>query len=108
MRISFDYDGTLGDNESIQDLARVLSKDPNVDLYILTSRDPKIDNRDLYQLIEDLNLNIKEVIFSFMQLKSVFIKNRNIDLHFDDNEEDIFDINESIGRNIAMKVNYKW
>lgn len=108
MRISLDVDGVFADNETIQQLAVVLNANPNVELYILTSRDPILDNRDLYKLIKDLNLNIKEVIFACMETKVSKVIKYNIDLHFDDDEIDVKQINYETGKNKAVLVNFNW
>lgn len=95
MKISFDFDGCLGDNKYIQMLALSMVKH-GMDVYVLTARfnDKNNQNRDLWSLVETLGIKEENCLFAGETQKQLLMKEHNIDLHFDDNELEVSSINQ--------------
>lgn len=104
MKISFDFDQTLSEKH-IQDICYATIKAGH-HVVILTSRlSPEFRkkhygsdnhrNGDLYTVAD--RLGIKEIIFTNGQFKAKFLVKHNIDLHYDDMEDEIHRI-QRIGK----------
>ncbi|MEO1654286.1 MAG: hypothetical protein AAFU64_12135 [Bacteroidota bacterium] len=103
MKISFDFDDTL-DQTYIQQLALLLAK-AGAEVYIITRRGPT-GNRDLFALAEVLWIPEKRIFFTNGQAKTETIIRLGIDLHLDDQPEEIWELSK---RNIpALLVNFDW
>jgi uncharacterized HAD superfamily protein len=82
MRISFDFDKTL-EKSWIQDLAKTFIKnDDNV--FVITSRSPKIPNIDLFNVCEKLGIKKSQIFFVDIFPKLDEIIRLQIDIHFED------------------------
>lgn len=93
MRISFDFDGCLGHNLTIQKLAKILV-DAGQDIWILTSRSGKpVFNKDLEEVALRVGIPLDKVIYVGSGSKLAAIIKHNIDMHYDDDHIEIEDIN---------------
>jgi acid phosphatase class B len=107
MRISFDFDGTLGDNPILQNLASLLISG-GAEVFILTARCKGQWNKDVYLLAKEVGIKEENIIFACDSCKAQVYINMDFDLHFDDNLTDVHKIN-SIGEvKSAMLVNYEF
>jgi hypothetical protein len=85
MRISFDFDCTLGE-DVIQNLCNKIKK---CDIFIITSRcSGKSHNRDLYSVANRLCIKDENIYFTEGGFKWRKIKELNINIHFDDVAEE--------------------
>ncbi|SED11021.1 hypothetical protein SAMN04489761_4305 [Tenacibaculum sp. MAR_2009_124] len=110
MKISFDFDSTLSEPE-MQELAlKFISK--GVDVSVTTSRREKMQglnfsNEDLFEVTDKLGINRDKVVFTNFNPKYQYLK--DFDMHFDDDEVEINDINnfpiKCIGFFFEPKVN---
>jgi hypothetical protein len=107
MRVSFDFDGCLGDNPTIQSLAKTLVHG-KADVFILTARCSYLDNRDVYEIAHKVGIKRKNIIFACDIGKEEFFKKLHFDLHFDDNLTDTHKINTINDGKPAMLVNYEF
>jgi hypothetical protein len=96
MKISFDFDGTLSETK-YQTLAKSFI-DIGIAVFITTSRSNNYighkvmyDNTELYEIAKNLGIPFKNIRFTHHEDKCRFMK--GMDLHFDDDEEEIFLIN---------------
>lgn len=99
MKISFDFDGTLSENKPIQILAESVVSNEDIEIFILTHRaaiSPFMDNSDVYKWADKLKIPKENIIFADHDNKYKFIEKYNIDIHFDDDYNEICDINEMI------------
>lgn len=102
-KISFDYDGTLGDHfmggpnfqkDKIQKLFLELIGSEDFDVYIITRRfGPEMSNDGLknehltvYNMIDELNIEFpkEKILFTNRKYKYSFINQLEIDIHLDD------------------------
>jgi len=97
MRISFDFDSTLSEL-SMQNLCKIL-KLAGADIFIITARChcAVSDNRDLFNLAIELNILRENIYFTCEEYKYKKIKQLQIDLHFDDMEDEVLEINQNGG-----------
>jgi hypothetical protein len=92
MKISFDFDGCLGDNKFVQMICKMFISSGH-DVYILTSRDNRAMNSDLWKFADEYNIDRKKVFMTNGALKvDLFIKNE-FDLHFDNSYDEVIAIN---------------
>lgn len=92
MKISFDFDGCLGDNKFVQMMCKMFISSGH-DVYILTSRDNRAMNSDLWKFADEYNIDRKKVFMTNGALKvDLFIKNE-FDLHFDNSYDEVIAIN---------------
>lgn len=103
MKVSFDFDNTL-DTEQIQKLCKKYIK-LGADVFITTSRAEKFDGKtlpheDLYQLTETLGIKKENITFTTYRDKYEFVK--DMDIHIDDDIEQVFLINQHHGKCIAF------
>lgn len=91
IKISFDIDGTLFNNSSVQQLAKDLSKRKNIELWIHTRRKEKdpFENREVYELADIYDIPEERVIFTDGQYKFNFLDNNNINIHIDDDSAEM-------------------
>jgi len=96
MKISFDFDSTLTE-KPMQELCTKFLK-LGADVFITTSRGTemyggtKLDNSDVFQLADELGIPRENITFTNFQDKYKFVK--DFDAHFDDDDHEIFLINE--------------
>lgn len=110
MKISFDFDSTLSEPE-MQELAlKFISK--GIDVYDTTSRRQKVQglnffNSDLFEVTDKLGIERDNVVFTNFNPKYEYLK--DFDIHFDDDEVEINDINnfpmKCVGFLFEPKVN---
>ena len=95
MKLSFDYDNTLSDNQAIQLLVRCLVEGAH-DVWILTSRaGPPVVNKDLYAMMYALDIPKTNVIFVDNGSKLEAFKKHKFEAHFDDDHLVVDEINKA-------------
>ena len=116
-KISFDWDGTLSEND-VQDLAAFL-KHLNFDVYIVTSRyDEKtaaekfgkkgFSNQPIFNLVKKLSIPKENIVFTNMEDKAAFFKKNNDFLfHLDDDEIEVDLINQETSVKGILKTDNK-
>lgn len=77
-KISVDFDGTLT-LKKVQSFIKLIS--PYYRVVILTTRNKKADNSDLYELASKLKIN--DVIFTNGRFKAEYLKNENYTIHLE-------------------------
>lgn len=88
LRISFDFDCTLGEN-IIQRKANLLIKSTEYsDIFIITARCKDQANTDVYSIAKRLQIPIANIYFTEGSFKWRKIKELEIDIHFDDVPEE--------------------
>jgi hypothetical protein len=97
MKVSFDFDHSLT-NPKYQELAKKFIA-VGAEVHITTSRKPNIvgekhlyDNRQVFEIAQQVGIDAKNITFTFYEEKYKFLK--DFDLHFDDDQEEIYMINE--------------
>tara|TARA_R110002096_G_scaffold41463_1_gene112146 strand:+ start:177 stop:536 length:360 start_codon:yes stop_codon:yes gene_type:complete len=95
LKISFDFDNTL-ECEEMQELAIKLLKS-GAEVFITTSRTDyhsglKIPNDDLFEVAERVGIKKENITFTKFKCKYKFTK--DFDIHFDDDEVEIDNINK--------------
>jgi hydroxymethylpyrimidine pyrophosphatase-like HAD family hydrolase len=90
-RISFDYDGTLSTSKG-KETAIDRIKNGN-DVYIITARQ-KSDSESVYNTANELGIDKHHVIFTNGEDKWKYILQYDIDIHYDNNEEQIKKIHD--------------
>lgn len=97
MKVSFDFDGCLGDCKKIQSIARVLLDDKKNEVFILTSRydneNNKLRNKIVHEVAKEFGIKNNNIIFTGSENKVDFIEKLSIDIHFDDDIIDVDQIN---------------
>lgn len=107
MRVSFDYDGTLLDHKSIQNLAKMLVESGN-DVYVITSRSPLRHDPYFKTLISSLGIRSENVFFVDNNPKVNKIKELCIDMHFDDIDDEIKEILRHYPKCTGLLVGRDW
>lgn len=103
LKISFDFDSTLSE-PCMQELAKkYLIHGAHV--FVVTSRGTKnamgfINNTDLYDVTDSLGIDRNNVIFTEYEDKYTFVK--DMDIHYDDDFEEIFLINQNPSKCIGF------
>lgn len=100
MIISFDFDFTLS-TKKIQKLAEFYIQ-KNFEVWVITSRydqsggwETAYGNDDLYEITDKLGIPNNRIIFTQGSPKYLFFRNhKKFDLHYDDCEYEIQDINK--------------
>ena len=100
MKISFDFDSTLSEPQ-FQELAKIFLAIDGIEVFVVTSRlrdaYPIHDNRDLFKVTDGLGIARDNVFFTEGRTKAQLLDKLEIDYHFDDMEDEIDLINNSIG-----------
>jgi hypothetical protein len=60
MKVSFDFDGCLVDNKFVQMICKLFQSSGH-DIFIITSRDPKLSNQDLWKLAQDFGISSENI-----------------------------------------------
>ena len=103
MKISFDFDATL-DQQEMQELAtRFLQS--GFEVHITTSRADfkdglRFENKDLFEVSDAIGIDRKNIKFTSYADKYLFVK--DFSMHFDDNEDEIDLINKFPGKCIGF------
>lgn len=113
MKVSFDFDNTL-DQQEVQDFAMILIN-KGVDVWIHTARFPESEfrpkwNDDIYKVADELGIPIKNIVLTQMSDKFIFIRDKNFIWHLDDNSNECINItnhSDCIGVNYSS-YNNKW
>jgi hypothetical protein len=97
MKVSFDFDGTIANNKSLQLLAKSLIHAGH-EVFILTSRREDNNNvkTEVMDLANKIGIKHKRVIFSPFEDKHKVVKRNKFDLHFDDDFMEIDMINDNL------------
>lgn len=104
MRISFDFDSTLS-QESVQFLAEILSSNKNNDIFIVTARTSRVEwNKDLFSVAEYLGVFKENIYFTEGSYKWEILQSLGIDLHFDDDREEIKLIRKNCPKMAAIQI----
>jgi hypothetical protein len=93
MKVSFDFDGCLGDNKFVQLICKVFQSAGH-DVFIITSRDPQLENRDVWKLAKEFNIPGENVHMTNGTLKVHTFMDLGIDMHFDNSFDEIVAIND--------------
>lgn len=92
-KISFDIDGTLGHKPHLQRLAQELCKDPHNEVHIITRRYEQIHVDDevtfVLQIAQALKIPRERIHFMNREYKVNKIKELEIDIHWDDDPNEI-------------------
>lgn len=102
MKISFDFDGCLADNKFVQLIAK-LFRDAGHEIWIITSRDPQMINKDVWELSNEFNIPTERVVMTNGNLKVHKFTELKIDIHFDNSFDEIQAINDSCDMNPNSK-----
>lgn len=105
MKVSFDFDGTLGRND-VQQFAKELIAEGH-EVWIVTSRIStkpamekgwhwiKRQNEDLYKVAESVGIPKSRIVFTEHIDKIVFLKDKGFAFHLDDDDWELMKILES-------------
>ena len=95
IKIGLDFDGTLSESW-VQEFAKCLSG--VCELWIFTSRSPgHSHNKDLYKISEMIGIPDERIIFTDGGYKASSLLHYGINIHFDDMEDEILEINKEGG-----------
>lgn len=92
MKVSFDFDGVLTTNDGIE-LAREYIRQGN-DVWIVTRRRKMFDD-PVYKVAKQLGIGTLKVIFTNGEMKWKTILENEIELHIDNNPDEVDLINEN-------------
>jgi uncharacterized HAD superfamily protein len=101
MKVSFDFDGCLGDNKFVQLICKVFQSVGH-EVFIITSRDPQMGNRDVWKLAEEFKIPFENVHMTNGSLKVHTFMILGIDLHFDNSFDEIVAINDMFKKSDDM------
>lgn len=110
MKVSFDFDSTLT-TAPVQALCKKFL-DLGAEVFVTTSRatmmygNKPINNDDVFQLTDMLGIDRENIQFTEHDDKYKFVK--DFDLHFDDDVEEIFLINQYQGKCIGLLYEEKF
>lgn len=93
LKISFDFDGCLADNKFVKIIAK-LFRDAGHEVWIITSRDPQMENRDVWSLASEFNIPNERVVMTNGTLKVHKFLELKMDIHFDNSFDEILAIND--------------
>jgi uncharacterized HAD superfamily protein len=93
MKVSFDFDGVLTTPGGMALARRKLLKGDR--LYIITARNESTMSTRVYEIAKELGISRLQVYFTNGEDKWKTIKRLGIDLHFDNNEEQVLKIKEN-------------
>lgn len=116
MKISFDFDNTLSETY-IQVLAKSLIDSGN-DVWVITARAIffggmdketylKTFNRDIVQVCNEIGIDLSKVIITGGSLKYDYYIEGNFDLHFDDDWEEVLEINNRGGHAVLVNPDFQ-
>ena len=102
MRISFDFDGCLADNSFVQVIAS-LFQNAGHDIWIITSRDPQSENRDVWEFSKKFNIPKDRIVMTNGSLKVNKFLELKMDIHFDNSFDEVLAINNHFENSDPMK-----
>lgn len=109
IKVSFDFDGTLHDNDEVQSLAAELSKDPSFELYITTRRYSHTDERrDVMIFAEVLGIPNERITFTDRDYKYPYLVSAEIDIHLDDDLQECMHVWLGDNMSILWIGHEKW
>jgi hypothetical protein len=91
--VSFDFDDTLATEKGYNKAVDWIAKGATI--YILTARCKDGNNLDLINRAKALKIPLTKVIFTCHQDKYKFIDKYSIDVHYDNNKEQVDKINQN-------------
>ena len=91
--VSFDFDDTLSTEKGYNKAVDWIAK--GATLYILTARCKDGNNLDLINRAKELKIPLTKVIFTCHRDKYKFIDKYSIDVHYDNNKEQVDKINQN-------------
>ncbi len=111
--VSIDFDGTLA-TLPVQKYAKKLI-DLGYDVWVITARydqlnihrwtyDYTVSNTWLWEIIDGLGLPREKVIFTNMRPKALYLVHTNIIWHLDDDDMELYDIDETCQNTIGINV----
>ena len=92
LKISFDLDGCLLDNKFVKIIAHLFNNAGH-QIWILTSRDPSQENRDVWNIADEFNIPADRVIMTNGTMKVHRFVDLNLDIHFDNSWDEVVEIN---------------
>jgi len=93
MKVSFDFDGCLGDNKFVQMMCKMFISSGH-DVFIITSRDPQMSNTDVFRVSDVLGIKRENIIMTNGTLKVHSFMQNQIDIHFDNSHDEVVAIND--------------
>ena len=102
MKVSFDFDGCLGDNKWVQLICKVFQSAGH-EVFIITSRDPQMVNLDVWKLASEFNIPTENVHMTNGTLKVHKFMELGMDLHFDNSHDEVSSINDMFEGNNPMQ-----
>ena len=90
MRISFDFDDTLSTKKGQKLAAQKIAE--NNEVWIITARQSK-DSAEVLKIADELGIPHSRVVFTNGKDKWSFVMRHKIDVHYDNNQEQIDKIN---------------
>ena len=93
MKVSFDFDGVLETPQGKALARRKINEDDQV--YIITARQESTMSKSVYEVAKELDIPRLHVYFTNGQDKYKTIKRLGIDVHYDNNEEQITKIKDN-------------
>lgn len=91
-RVSFDYDGVLSTKRGKEQAIWQLKK--GNDVYIVTARRTD-QSKDVYKIADELGIEHSKVVFTNGEDKWTYLVKHEIDLHYDNNREQIRKIKQN-------------
>lgn len=97
-KISFDFDGCLT-REDVQMMARITVKEGKHDVFVTTARwpdpmmhlwEPGASNEDMYKILDSVGISRTNIIFTNSGTKADFLVRAGVDIHLDDNKDQLF------------------
>jgi DNA-binding phage protein len=104
MKVSFDFDGVLETTQGKALARRKINEGDQV--YIITARQESTMSRNVYEVAKELGIPRLHVYFTNGKDKWNTIKRLGIDVHYDNNQEQIDKIKENTDTR-AEKVSYE-
>lgn len=95
MKVSFDFDGCL-EHTIIQNILKMFMKG-GAEIFVITSRNIENRNDDLFILCETLNIKKENIYFTNNEFKYEKYFELGIDVHYDDLETEVMEINKRDG-----------
>jgi hypothetical protein len=110
IKVSLDFDGTLGHKAYIQEMAKDLMLDSNVEVHIITRRYGYVDvvagdeMSEVFRIAHILKIPKERVHFLNREYKYKLIKELGIKMHWDDDMLEIVQIRTHVPECLAFKV----
>ena len=110
INISFDFDGTLRSNIAVQSLASMLSNTPSkYNLFIITRRYcDGFEDVEVIQFANSLDIPKERVIFTNREYKRDALVANRIDVHIDDDSDELAFIRYEDDVYVLCTINSYW